>query len=111
MPGSRVTEGVFLRRLAYLGARFGPPRADARAGIRLVRAVQNFALGFAAKSAAPQVSLGTLFLAAQFIDLGLAPDGHTAALFPGTAAGPRAPPFRNASRFSSENPPFAFPAA
>lgn len=29
----------------------------------------HFALGFAAKSAAPQVSLGTLFLAAQFIDL------------------------------------------
>lgn len=29
----------------------------------------HFALGFAAKSAAPRVSLGTLFLAAQFIDL------------------------------------------
>ncbi|MFZ5567280.1 MAG: hypothetical protein ACOY95_09780 [Pseudomonadota bacterium] len=31
--------------------------------------IGHFALGFAAKSAAPQVSLGTLFLAAQFIDL------------------------------------------
>lgn len=29
----------------------------------------HFAVGFAAKRAAPQVSLGTLFLAAQFIDL------------------------------------------
>jgi hypothetical protein len=29
----------------------------------------HFAIGFAAKRAAPQVSLGTLFLAAQFIDL------------------------------------------
>lgn len=29
----------------------------------------HFALGFAAKTAAPRVSLGTLFLAAQFIDL------------------------------------------
>lgn len=31
--------------------------------------IGHFALGFAAKSAVPQVSLGTLFLAAQFIDL------------------------------------------
>lgn len=31
--------------------------------------IGHFALGFAAKSAAPQVSLGTLFLAAQLIDL------------------------------------------
>ncbi len=31
--------------------------------------IGHFALGFAAKSVAPQVSLGTLFLAAQFIDL------------------------------------------
>ncbi len=31
--------------------------------------IGHFALGFAAKTAAPRVSLGTLFLAAQFIDL------------------------------------------
>lgn len=31
--------------------------------------IGHFALGFAAKSVAPRVSLGTLFLAAQFIDL------------------------------------------
>ncbi len=31
--------------------------------------IGHFALGFAAKKAAPAVSLGTLFLAAQFIDL------------------------------------------
>lgn len=31
--------------------------------------IGHFAIGFAAKTAAPRVSLGTLFLAAQFIDL------------------------------------------
>jgi len=31
--------------------------------------IGHFALGFAAKRAAPEVSLGTLFLAAQFVDL------------------------------------------
>ena len=31
--------------------------------------VGHFAVGFAAKRVAPEVSLGTLFLAAQFIDL------------------------------------------
>ena len=31
--------------------------------------VGHFGLGFAAKQAAPRTSLGTLFLAAQFIDL------------------------------------------
>src|SRR5512134_3596575 len=31
--------------------------------------IGHFAVGFAAKAAAPKVSLGTLFLAAQFLDL------------------------------------------
>ena len=31
--------------------------------------IGHFAVGFGAKSAAPRVSLGTLFLAAQWIDL------------------------------------------
>ena len=31
--------------------------------------IGHFALGFATKRVAPQVSLGTLFLAAQFVDL------------------------------------------
>ena len=31
--------------------------------------IGHFGIGFGAKAAAPKVSLGTLFLAAQFIDL------------------------------------------
>ena len=45
----------------------GFPRAD---GVRLsLMFIGHFGVGFCAKAVAPRVSLGALFLAAQFIDL------------------------------------------